>query len=45
MSKDKCMNAQLKNKEEVLLGLVNNDFVAWTFIKLCAAYKYVCVFI
>jgi len=39
------MNAQKEKGNEVLLGLVSNDFVAWTFIKLCAAYKYVGVFI
>jgi len=39
------MNAQKGKGNEVLLGLVSNDIVAWTFIKLCAAYKYVSVFI
>lgn len=39
------MNAQKIVKNEVLLGLISHDYVNWTFIKLCAAYKYVSIFI
>ena len=39
------MNARKKVKNEVLQGLISNDYVNLAFIKLCAAYKYVGIFI
>lgn len=46
MSKDlENMNARTKTFDEALLELVSNEYIAWTCIKLCAAYKYVQVFI
>lgn len=39
------MNAQRIVENEVLAGLISNDYVNWTLIKLCAAYKYVSIFI
>lgn len=39
------MNARNTKKNEVLKGLISSDYVNWTLIKLCAAYKYVSIFI
>jgi hypothetical protein len=39
------MNAQRVVINEVLQGLIRNDYVNWALIKLCAAYKYVSIFI
>lgn len=39
------MNAQKIVENEVLAGLISNDYVNLVFIKLCAAYKYVGIFI
>jgi hypothetical protein len=38
------MNEQIL-KSEVLLEIVSNDFVSWTLVKLCSAYKYVSLFV
>ncbi len=41
----KNMNARIILENEVLQGLISSDCVNWTLIKLCAAYKYVSIFI
>lgn len=39
------MNNQKVNENTMLLDLVSNDKVNWVFVKLCAIYKYVGIFI
>lgn len=39
------MNAQKILENEILLNLARNEYVARAFIRLCAAYKYVGIFI
>jgi hypothetical protein len=41
----KAMNEPKIMKSAVLLNLLSHNFVAWTFIKLSAAYKYVGFFV
>jgi hypothetical protein len=41
---EKYMNSQKVNENTVLLDLVSNNKVNWVFVKLCAVYKYVGIF-
>ncbi len=43
--KENMMNAQKILKNEVLLNLAGNEYVAMAFMKLCATYKYISIFI
>jgi len=45
MVEEKYMNNQKVNENTVLLDLVSNNKVNWVFVKLCAVYKYVGIFI
>ena len=42
---EKKMNNQKILQSEVLLNLVSHKFVAWTFIKISTAYKYIGLFV